>query len=632
MMTFSSCQKEDVVEIYNEPFTLRLTTDQSYDDNEPQPMGAATRSDVSNIDNFVAQAFSDDTYTTPANIFADGTESSATSTTGEFAVKLDRTKDYYLLLWADEGDDIYNTDDLKSVTLNQNKAVSEVFAGKLTIEKGSDVPATVSLKRAVAKISMRNTLAIEAGKSIEVSYMYYKQYNVATSLFLGEMTNNTTTLTTTAAAAGEEFAFVWVLASADEQTLTFTYNYEEQGNNTVENVPYQANRRTNLTGEYAPPPTDLVYNTTTSTYEIHTPNGMRAFADLVNGAENSTGAIVVDAAHNFETLNLDIKGKLMGNIDLEGDEDNQWTAIGIYASKFTGTFDGNSYKISGLYINKDSNYQGLFGCLGNGAIIQNLGVAGTVIAEDFVGGIVGRNAGIASSIIGCYSEVTVKGIDDVGGIVGYNSEDLTITDCYNTGSVALTGSYGNSVGGIVGGNYNNAITLTACYNTGNVTAIESAMIGGIVGVNNSGATTLIACYNTGSISSTGANDDIGGIVGSNYFNNGGTITITACYNTGSLTTTGSNGEIGGILGVNAYNSEAINVSACYFLSGKGATAGIGTGGYTGDIPFVETIQVLNNQVVTMNSAIDNSVGYLYEVGANQNKDVPTVVPKEVINN
>ncbi len=82
--------------------------------------------------------------------------------------------------------------------------------------------------------------------------------------------------------------------------------------------------------------------------------------------------------------------------------------------------------------------------------------------------------------------------------------------------------------------------------------------------------------------------------------------------------------------MNAYNSEAINVSACCFLSGKGATAGIGTGGYTGDIPFVETIQVLNNQVVTMNSAIDNSVGYLYEVGANQNKDVPTIVQNGAI--
>ncbi len=253
---FVGCTKDETVSVSNEPFTLRLTTEQNYD-NEPQPMSAATRSEVSDIDNFVAQAFSDDSYTTAANIFDDGTESSATNATGEFAVTLDRTKDYYLLLWADEGDGTYNTDNLNAVVPNK-VPFREAFAGKLTIAAGSTSSATVSLKRAVAKISMRNTVAMEADKSIEVGVNPFNNiYNVATSSASLSDTALTVdqTLTTTAAEAGEEFAFVWLLASAEQQTLTITYNYEEQGDNIVENVPYQANRRTDLKGEYFVPPT-----------------------------------------------------------------------------------------------------------------------------------------------------------------------------------------------------------------------------------------------------------------------------------------------------------------------------------------------------------------------------------------
>ena len=68
----------------------------------------------------------------------------------------------------------------------------------------------------------------------------------------------------------------------------------------------------------------------------------------------------------------------MNNIDLKGDENNQWTPIGNQSQKYIGTFDGNGHKISGLYIDSTSNNQGLFGFVDKGGNIKNLGIDGTV--------------------------------------------------------------------------------------------------------------------------------------------------------------------------------------------------------------------------------------------------------------
>lgn len=47
---------------------------------------------------------------------------------------------------------------------------------------------------------------------------------------------------------------------------------------------------------------------------------------------------------------------------------SNWEPIGTYDNRFRGTFDGNSNKVSGIYINGTDDYQGLFGYVDGGTI------------------------------------------------------------------------------------------------------------------------------------------------------------------------------------------------------------------------------------------------------------------------
>ena len=220
-----------------------------------------------------------------------------------------------------------------------------------------------------------------------------------------------------------------------------------------------------------------------------------------------------------------------------------WTPIGSAENQFKGTFDGGGHKITGLYTRGSTGFRGLFGYLGEGGVIKNLGVEGTVTDTGSncgsVGGVCGYSAG---TITGCYNKATVKGsYESVGGVCGKNGG--TITSCYNNGDVSSTGS---NMGGVCGMNRN---TITDCYNTGTISGIDR--VGGVCGYND--GNTFTDCYNTGTVSGT---SEVGGVCGLNNSK-----TITYCYNTGTVSSTGSN--IGGVCGLN--NGGII--TSCYYLSG-----------------------------------------------------------------
>ena len=188
-------------------------------------------------------------------------------------------------------------------------------------------------------------------------------------------------------------------------------------------------------------------------YEIFIATQLENFRDLVN--RGGAGA----SAH----------AKLMNNIDLSSvcGESNSWTPIGTSEENaYTGTFNGQNFKISGLYIkntSSDTDYQGLFGFVGSEGTVQNLTVTGSVNVSgnsSVVGGVVGWNQG--GSVQNCYNTggVNVTGNDGrVGGVVGWNSGN--VTNCYNTDSITVTGS-GGRVGGVVGHNAADG-NVTGCY-------------------------------------------------------------------------------------------------------------------------------------------------------------------------
>jgi len=169
--------------------------------------------------------------------------------------------------------------------------------------------------------------------------------------------------------------------------------------------------------------------------------------------------------------------RLAASIDLSG---IRWGAAII--PWFGGTLDGNGHTISHLTINGGS-YLGLFGQLGSGAGVKDLGIVDVNIAGsgNYIGGLVGYN--YYGSITASYSTATVSGKDYVGGLVGYKYYG-TITSSYSTGTV----SGSDSVGGLVGYNYG---TVTRCYSTGAVNG-TGTYVGGLVGYNNGG--TVTGCF------------------------------------------------------------------------------------------------------------------------------------------
>ena len=243
--------------------------------------------------------------------------------------------------------------------------------------------------------------------------------------------------------------------------------------------------------------------------------------------------------------------ELMEDLDFSGSEwaeggsaTTGWMPIGDDSSPFNTTFEGNRRTISNLYINTTTLVRvGLFGRLGSGVQIRNLGLEGgsvsSTVASAQVGGLVGWNNG--GTISACYATGDVTGGNAaVGGLVGQNLSG-TISACYATGDIRdISGGNDANVGGLVGQNLSG--TISACYATGDISGGNDAVVGGLVGYNSG---TISACYSTGSATGGEIGVAVGGLLG---FNVGGT--ISACYSTGSARGGGNwlLSSVGGLVG------------------------------------------------------------------------------------
>ena len=346
---------------------------------------------------------------------------------------------------------------------------------------------------------------------------------------------------------------------------------------------------------------------------------------IKNEVDLAQFAMIVGGNSGY-VLNPNACAELTANIDLRV----SWQPIGTCDAHkeepitFTGTFDGNGHTISGNIDNMGDNYQestdvGLFACLGSGGTVKNLKFTGSVRGvgrATNIGGIVGENIGIVTN---CTFSGSVKGNDNVGGIVGQNDIGGSVTDCtFSSGdlSVSLSGNIGgvvgqnnssvtgctnnvgfsisgsgNNIGGVVG---NNSCTVENCSNSGGFSVppptlpspVSGGNIGGVVGQNSGADARITSCYNTGDLCNnlpSGSFDgNLGGVVGSNSGNS----SITNCYSTGTIGNSNVSfvwGTVGGVVGSNTDNS---NVTNCYSAGGFGkiniATVGgvIGNNGAT----------------------------------------------------
>ena len=280
------------------------------------------------------------------------------------------------------------------------------------------------------------------------------------------------------------------------------------------------------------------------------------------GADTYTSTLI-STLPELQAINNDLSGNYALAVDLNATGD-ALTPIGERTA-FTGTFDGLGNTISNLTIDDttDTNV-GLFGQVGSGGVVENVGLLGDSIEatddDSDVGGLVGENSG---TIEDAYATGVVTGEDAlyVGGLVGENSG--TIEDAYATGAVAGVGS--GDVGGLVG--YNDDGTIEDAYATGAVSDGETGEVGGLVG--NSYYGTIKDAYATGAVSDGEGSSMIGGLVGDN--DDG---TIEDAYATGAVTGGVGSSMIGGLVGY-AYNSTATDD---YFdTTSSGTTTGVGTG-------------------------------------------------------
>lgn len=260
--------------------------------------------------------------------------------------------------------------------------------------------------------------------------------------------------------------------------------------------------------------------------------------------------------------------------DIDASDTQNWnegagfSPIGNSISNFAGSYSGNNFQITGLFINRpETNYIGLFG-YAEGATISNVKSIDTdIIGQYYVGTIVGS---IKSSTISNTNAVgTVSSSEDrVGGLVGYVFNS-TISNSY--AEVLINGE--DYVGGLVGYVYNYSY-INNCIATGSVSG-TGERIGGLAGYTSSA--TINNSYATGSVSGT---QKVGGLVGLLYYES----TINNSYSIGIVTGTGS--ECGGLVGLS--NTSYVNNSFWDTSTSNQAISDGGTGKTTLEMQTLAT--------------------------------------------
>jgi len=299
-----------------------------------------------------------------------------------------------------------------------------------------------------------------------------------------------------------------------------------------------------------------------------------------------------------------------------------WAPIGSSSPFFTGSFDGQGYTISGLYINRPATrHVGLFSWP-DGATIRNVTLAdvsvtglsetgglageadectiedcyvsGNVEGGDYVGGLIGD--AWRGTINRCGSSAVVTGDDyDTGGLIGLARSVVHIADSWATGEVTST-NY-RRTGGFVGYLWGDGASITRCWATGDV--IGESHVGGFAGVLSGG--TVTECYSTGNAEGTSTtwNGYVGGFVGIA----GDNLLVERSYSTGNATAPDITWAAGGFAG-ELYGSGASAVD-CYARGNVNAPSADAVGGFVGTV---------NDATVTNCLSTGHVVGGASDVG------------------
>ena len=263
-------------------------------------------------------------------------------------------------------------------------------------------------------------------------------------------------------------------------------------------------------------------------YLIETAAQLQAFAKSVNDGESYQGQYI--------SLNSDI--------DLSGID---WTPIGT-SNSFKGVFDGNQYVIENLTIGSqeeiaERDIAGLFGDLGSGGVIRNVGIRDAAIYNYYAGsqyvGLLASGTSANSVVDNCWATGTIASggtstdtekYSNIGGLIGASGLKSLVANSWSDVTILSVSDTINAVGGIVGWTSNQSAVVN-CAAFGDISdscGIDDSFsaVGGVVGYS-SGA--VYACYSDSDLHidyssyEDGADVPIGGVVG-------GTSYMAAAYN------------------------------------------------------------------------------------------------------
>ena len=305
-------------------------------------------------------------------------------------------------------------------------------------------------------------------------------------------------------------------------------------------------------------------------YQVKTAEQLSCFAKSVNNGTTYEGQFIK------QTKNIKLNDNLSDQIN-DLSNAHLWITVGYINGlddmrPFMGTYNGDSKKISGLYVTNDSAfsgyYKGLFGYAKN-ATFKDL-----IISDVYM-----STSGQAGALLGyAQGNLNVDGITTYGGavftgqlgagIVGYydgQNEAGTVTIENSENNINIDGRGSGGVISWIESMQNSDepnLIIRNVVNNGNIT-MSNDFVGGVVNVINADANILIdGAVNNGNITSQGAQggSHTGGVIATLY--SGQKLVMRNSANTGNLTGFGAeSGPIGGVIG-NAYVG-IVTMDNCY---------------------------------------------------------------------
>ncbi len=316
-------------------------------------------------------------------------------------------------------------------------------------------------------------------------------------------------------------------------------------------------------------------------YQIGTAQDLRDFATAVNGGEYGASAV------------------LTANINLNNEA---WTPIGNAANPYTGTFDGQGYKIEGFNATSNGNNGGFFGKISS-ATVKNFSIDGSFTIEG------GKYEGAIAQCV-----------------------NSTVSNVYSSLEISVTGTTASHMGGVVGSTEDgNGSTISNCVFSGSITLAEgiSGSVAGVVGY--MGPDQIINCANFGSITYEADGCNAGGIVA--YVNNK-SATVKNCLNTGVIQCNGDSPTYGGaIIGRIKKNYDAAKILNNYWLEGSATGAAKKDGDASFSLPTSSAASVTAKQLASgeiayaLNGKQSETVNWFQKLGTD---NYPTPYGSDIV--